>query len=162
MKDPHAAEHTCFLFWMCQHFARATTSRLVSSPRATIAGGALWTEEHLERRRLHNTCPLCRARGCWNPVGFYFLRLFCLSNEILREIWHPAAPADLRVCELDRTEPNYTGRSLDIPLVDSSSSDTFLPPPAPTFTFFFILFLGCRELRDLERAAVLTHVHAFS
>jgi hypothetical protein len=106
-----------------------------------------------------------------------------VSNEILREIWRPPQPPSSpptvghELCELDRTEPNYTGRSLDIPVADSSSLDTFLPARTDSSLcfLFFPLFSPLdppprssprRRIpsrpRDLERAAIRTHVHAFS
>lgn len=82
-----------------------------------------------KERRPHFTTPrrapvlrrLLKSGRILFPATLLSLTRFC---ERFRARPPPRQPGAL--CELDRTEPNYTGRSLDIPVVDSSSSDTFL------------------------------------
>jgi len=124
-------------------------------------GGIINTSE---RRRLHNTRPLCRARGLLKSgMGFYFLRLFCLPNEILREIWRPIAPAQELVNSIVRNRITRAVRlifhSPTLPRRILPSSSACPRPPRASPPLFF---LSAAELRDLERAAVRTHVHAFS
>lgn len=90
LEDEKTSLATERVFFLSSSCANARARRL--TPSRYNGRGRYYNTS--ERRRLHNTCPLCRASDCWNPDRIWFpATLFCLSNEILREIWRPAAPA---------------------------------------------------------------------
>jgi len=123
---------------MCQQHC----ARDVSPPRATEG---IMNRGTLKETPFAQYVPVMPRTRLLKSGRILFPATLCLSNEILREIWRPAASASPGVCELDRTEPNYTGRSLDIPLVDSSSSDTFFLYPPTTFSSFSFFSLPVRS-----------------
>lgn len=101
--------------------------------------------EHLRETPLAQYAPVMpRTRLLKSGIGFYFLRLFCLPNEILREIWRPVAPAQELVNSIVRNRITRAVRlifhSPTLPRrILSSSSACPRPPRAPPPLFFLSL-----------------------
>lgn len=148
---------------------RATSRSLALQRRK--GGRALRTGEHLrENRRFAQYVPVMpRTRLLKSGRILFPATLFCLSNEISREIWRPGPAGAARGAGRIRSHgTELRGRSsLDIPLADSSahrilSSSCRCPRPPRAFLLLSSFYSrSAAELRDLERAAARTHVRAF-